>query len=289
MGTVQQSLDIAKYAHASVPYKVELIKPCPSKINVNIALISHCIPSFDKVVKDDYEILKIPAKSIKNHKNIFLKSIREACSKADIVCLSEMSYPDRYKEVKEELIRLSKTTKTYIIAGSYHDDKTICNTSYIFTPHTEPYTIHKLRPAHEKGEKIKSPSSPKIVNFATEYGNFCVVICYDSFGLDVGATLQHYQTKFKYQSIDFLFVPSYNDSPGQGRDRCKNYSEVLRLCTLYVNDLHPGDCSEASLIRPLPEGPSTKRGGKYTTRYYVVNLKKIRDERKNLTAIKKVT
>ena len=289
LGTIRNKVTKSLTPYPGEKYGIAPIQTIVKTKKVKIALISFGIDEFEEIEDDEYKLYKIPQNSLSSYKKTFLEAMKIASQEgAQFICSSELSYPGWDAKINNELMRLCKRKKSYIIAGSFHDENTFYNTSLIFTPYNQVHKIHKLKSAYHAGEKIKAPPDPKLINFTTEFGNFCVVICFDSYRDDVKNTFIHYQKDFRYQPIDFIFVPSYNVKPDEGRMNCRDLGNKTKSCIIYVNDLVKGNCSSVYMKKSI-KLQTFKKTKKYQILFCTVNLETLRGMRKDLVGAKFVT
>lgn len=199
----------------------------------------------DHELIERFELLEIDGNLINDYRRAFIEAIYKACEhKANIICCSEMSFPfsknkGQNTKVSKQLQKISKEKGVYIIAGTYHDFLlSSCNCCPIFSPHQEKHEIqYKLIPSRTQERHVRSASNMKVLSYQTEFGKFCVSICYDAYSSDVKDLYKYSYKRPTFINHDFIFVPSYNDDVAGGIKHCKNIRDESKTVVFFVNDL----------------------------------------------------
>ena len=182
----------------------------------------------------------------------------------NFICLNELSFPNLDEKqinqddplrkslkllqgkLRRQLTRLAKDNQVYIIAGSYHDQKSYFNTAPIFHCHQvdsihNPYLHNKLVSAAALQEYILTPSLRKVTYYSTPYGNFSVLICLDSYDASIifsllSNNIRRTDSKRGPTSdhIKIVFVPSLNPD-NQALAICENLSFAAATIVAFSN------------------------------------------------------
>ncbi|MFW9863234.1 MAG: nitrilase-related carbon-nitrogen hydrolase [Candidatus Thorarchaeota archaeon] len=129
----------------------------------------------------------------------------------NILLFPEMTVDLNYNELLEDIIRLAKEYRMYIIPGSYHDDDTKQNLSTVVGPEGILWKQEKHIPAtiHYKGERfteeIGSGTLPRRTFVCdTEFGRIAIVICRDFLDMDLRVELKNFEPP-----VDLVFNPAF--------------------------------------------------------------------------------
>ncbi len=105
---------------------------------------------------------------------------------------------------------------------------------------TPPVTLRKRFPARRAGEVTRTPPQPTFDVFFTEFGRVGVLICSDIVDLNQFLTVARWNTPTdKYANIDYILVPSYNDSK-KLVSMCQELSYIAAT-TVIVTNANPGN------------------------------------------------
>ena len=266
--------------------------------DITIALIS--LPSnleefFDlrTLEYDDLEfkVLWHKRKIYPKVKNKFLQQLKLACeNNADFICINELGFPfspstkdfnAENDELKDTIGKIANDYNVYIIAGTFHDDKTLFNTAYIFAP-GEGHEIN-LPIEHQKkcsalsvGEEIRIPYQRYFDYYRCKFGYFSLLICLDSY--DPSFIFRIINThKSSKPDIDFIFIPSHTPSSYNADKASKEISMATGSIVSYVNCLDFSPQSSVYLIKDKIKGTKLSEN----TYIYEINYddyKKARDD-----------
>ena len=141
-----------------------------------------------------------------------IELVEEAAkNNVNILLFPELSIDLGHRSLHDTLSDLASQHKMYIIPGSYHDTKSMKNTSTVFSPegilwdqekHT-PATIHFQGNRIEEGIKVGTRPHQIVVS-DTEYGRIAIVICRDFLDLDLRVELKNSE-----QPIDIILNPAF--------------------------------------------------------------------------------
>ncbi|MFX1603257.1 MAG: carbon-nitrogen hydrolase family protein, partial [Promethearchaeota archaeon] len=129
----------------------------------------------------------------------------------NILLFPEMTIDLNYDELLEEITRLAKVYRMYIIPGSYHDDVTKQNLCVVVGPDGILWKQEKHIPAtiRHKDERfiegIETGTLPRrtlICN--TEFGRIAIVICRDFLDMDLRVELKNSEPP-----VDLVFNPAF--------------------------------------------------------------------------------
>ena len=130
---------------------------------------------------------------------------------ANVVCFSELGLPNRnmkpMTEAKTLAYEMSQKHGALIVAGSGHDDRTLCNTAYMFHPGCpkDGVSFHKTISAVRVGEQICAPSQ-RLIPAVKMFGLSIVsMICLDIADYASIAAVVRVRDK-----VDIILVPCYS-------------------------------------------------------------------------------
>lgn len=186
---------------------------------------------------------------------------------ADFICINELGFPyspraENFEEENSDLItelkKIANDYETYIIAGTFHDEETLFNTGYIFSPGKEiedklPIKHLKKCSALSIGEEIRIPYERYIDYYCYKFGYFTVLICLDSFdpSLIVQVLRAH---KTSSPDVDLIFVPSYTPDSYKADIACKEISMATGSIVSYVNCSNYAPQSSVHIMKKEKEG-----------------------------------
>ena len=131
--------------------------------------------------------------------------------KANVVCFSELGLPSSnvrpMAEAKALAYEMSQKHGALIIAGSGHDERTLCNTAYVFHPNCpeEGLSLHKAISAVRVGEKVCAPSQ-RLIPLVKMFGLKIVsMIC-----LDIADYASIAAVVRVGDGVDMILVPCYS-------------------------------------------------------------------------------
>ena len=132
----------------------------------------------------------------------------------NVVVVNELGIPATSSGPTPALFRtvggLARKERALIIAGSFHDTRTKCNTGYVFGPRSglkgDPF--HKQVSAVKVDEAISVPPRRHSILVQAFSLNIGVVICLDLLDYSSIAPLVNLRAE-----IDFVLVPSHTDNP----------------------------------------------------------------------------
>jgi len=185
--------------------------------------VTVCVAQIDYELRPRFPFRPLRAKSV--HDKILRVLSLASDKEAHIVCLPELCMREEWSEEIAEASR-----DKVIIAGSYYDDRR--NTCLILIKGKR-YTVSKINPSPGEEEIIpgKGMSSGKMPRaFHTEFGVLIPTICLDF-------TREHYRIEKHISNggeVDFLFVPSYDDSEDNLRAYHERASRDCQEHDLYV-------------------------------------------------------
>ncbi|MGB8780470.1 MAG: hypothetical protein WCD81_07465 [Candidatus Bathyarchaeia archaeon] len=142
--------------------------------------------------------------------------------RVDFVCFPELSFFDK-KETYDVLSKIGKEKDCFIIAGSFHDEKTESNISVIFSPQGNWFNQSKI--FRSKNEGINEKPIEYLNEFDFLEGRFCVLICIDSEREDIRQILKE---RLKDRKCPVLvFNPSHTEHPKRATELLANNLMVL--------------------------------------------------------------
>lgn len=201
---------------------------------------------FRKIKPDDAHVLwSIRQKYIGDMKKKYLDLVGTLDRDVKMIVFGEMTYPftgnsDEDEDFKQNLIKLARKKKVYIVAGSYHDvSKTLgyyYNSCMIFTPdRKDPIIQIKNSRARQEGELTDTPDDKSIQIICTPFGNFAVIICLDLASADFWIKISERNlSPKKYPRLHFVIAPSYDPKFRLGAIS-RDHSKPLQIPVGFVN------------------------------------------------------
>ncbi|MFW9868623.1 MAG: nitrilase-related carbon-nitrogen hydrolase, partial [Candidatus Thorarchaeota archaeon] len=129
----------------------------------------------------------------------------------NILLFPEMTIDLNYNELLDDIIRLAKEYRMYIVPGSYHDDDTKQNLCTVVGPEGILWKQEKHIPAtiHYKGERfteeIGTGTLPRRTFVCdTEFGRIAIVICRDFLDMDLRVELKNFEPP-----VDLVLNPAF--------------------------------------------------------------------------------
>lgn len=152
--------------------------------------------------------------------------------KADFVCLPELCFVND-EEVKKEFIKTASQCDSFIIAGSFHDDKEEANVCLIFCPNGQIIKQRKLYRSKELGEGIKTREEELLHIFDYGQGRFCVLICIDSEAEAIRDALK--ERLLRCRCPDLIFNPSFTKAKTRAHSQLGNLMSLIFAVIVFCN------------------------------------------------------
>jgi predicted amidohydrolase len=189
----------------------------------NIALQAHLCKTYGSLLNSNFNIDKEACYRSQLHCNEitatrlrhqYIAALKHAINNlnADIVCFNELAFPaiNGIPDIKaiKATQDIVNEEKRLVVAGSFHDIRTLFNTGYIFYPGGDNSAVHyhKQISATSVKEFIAAPSQRFSVSINAFGLKICVIICMDMMDYSTIASIVQ-----KGEGVDLLLVPAYTD------------------------------------------------------------------------------
>lgn len=156
--------------------------------------------------------------------------------KANIICVNELGFPTKEEQPSSEAFeytkKLASTHNCLIIAGSYHDSRTIYNTGHIYFPHKgkESFCYYHKQVSAKPIELVNVPAVRESQSVRAFGLNIGVIICLDL--LDYTSTASLIEPR---NNIGLIFVPCFSDNMTPMERVAEDLSKVLPGGVILVN------------------------------------------------------
>lgn len=166
--------------------------------------------------------------------------------KFDFACFPELFFLDK-KEVCEAFSQLANEKDSFIIGGSFHDEKQESNTSVIFLPDGKLIKQNKIFRSEGEGIVERQTEILHIIDF--DSGKFCVLVCIDSEREAVREILKERLQHCKCPAL--IFNPSHTDHPKRSIGLLTNNLMTLVFAAIvFCNTYHKGG---SAILAPFAE------------------------------------
>lgn len=194
------------------PYSIVVVQPSTPSLD-----------QYDEKINQNGKLLIIKKQAIEGVKTELLtviKNLKE--ERVDFICFPELYFLNE-ANVYEILSQLGNEKDCFIIAGSYHDEKSESNVSVIFSPEGKWFNQSKIFKALGEGIKENPIEYLNVVDFLN--GRFCVLICIDSEREVIREILKETLETGKCPLL--VFNPSHTDHPRRSVELLKNNLMLL--------------------------------------------------------------
>jgi hypothetical protein len=193
---------------------------------------------------------------------------------AHIICINELGFPTENKIPSEKAIEITKEIvkryKCIVIAGSYHDSRTMYNSGHVYYPKDDPQTPVDFHFCYKQVSAKELTANPELINIPpmrTSVSiqafrlNIAVIICLDLLDYSSIAPLIN-----PSNNINLIVVPSYTDNMKPMKRVAEQMSKVLPGGVFINNACIPGSGESAGmyLFGEEIKNPEQKDGDKMT-------------------------
>jgi len=180
------------------------------------------------------------------HREEVERALRECLSminkmKPDFTCLPELHF-FKVKDIEAEFSKVAVETDSFIIAGSFHDEKEMANICLIFCPDGSVIEQRKFYRSKEVGEgiRINEEEILRIIDFTL--GRFCVLVCIDSEAETVRDVLK--ERLLRCRCPELIFNPSFTGASDRACEQLNNLMSLLFAATIFCNaNAKGGSCT----------------------------------------------
>lgn len=235
---------------------------CYSHIeNPEVELAAYEMPDRYTPRGESYYSIVVPncVSEIEKARTFLLEKIEHLCAEknANVICANELAYPafasiaviDTLSKEDKKRLRAGERVfrkslqgfadryDTVIVAGTYHDPRSIKNLAMVFIPHHPDVIKHeKLTTAKARsvGEIVRPPRTNEFPLYALKCGYTAVLVCLDAY--DLNMLIRQWwagERDSEDKSPDVILVPAY--SPKSLKEACQDLSYFSRSTVIYSN------------------------------------------------------